>query len=478
MKLYRFLRYLLRAITKLYFLRIDSQNPEVVPETGPVILAANHPSSILDSVLLSTQLPRPVNYLAKSELFRSPFLAKIYGYLGAIPLKRGRGERAILEAFEHTFERLEAGRCVGIFPEGRNSPQLQIANLRSGTSRLALEVEARNGYELGLVVVPVGINFESRELFMSSALLRFGKPIRVADYATLHQSQPDKAVRQLTADIEQELKRQANHIEDLRLSQLISDLGSLYNEAIKVEDKAIPEVESDPVKVGPVRCFWRLMGKWFRPRPVHLEQMAQIFDGRSSLNQTLMRANLVEPQLVENLKSRVEVYKAHLRQVRLKEDVQQSFDQPIRERLLLSRMTVYALGMAPFALYGLVHHIVPWMVTRLLARRFHDEALRTFAYFGFGILTFIGSYFLYGLWLWQFTHRDLTSSLIYLATLPPTGLIALHYRGRIAQYRDKILVRTFFQTQENLVRQLQAERQAIIHRLELLHERYGQGPTI
>ncbi|MHA7880337.1 MAG: 1-acyl-sn-glycerol-3-phosphate acyltransferase [Saccharospirillum sp.] len=478
MRLYRFLRYVLRAITKLYFLRIDSQNPEAVPESGPVILAANHPSSILDSVLLSTQLPRPVNYLAKSELFRSPFLAKLYSYLGAIPLKRGRGERAILEAFEHTFERLEAGRCVGIFPEGRNSPQLQIANLRSGTARLALEVEARNQYRLGLVVVPVGINFEGRELFMSSALLRFGKPIQVADYAQLHRDRPDQAVRQLTADIEYELKRQANHIEDLRLGQLISDLGALYSEAIKVEGAGDSTQPDSPRQAGPMLKLRQLLARWFRPRPVHLEHMAQIFDGRSSLNQTLMRANLVEPQLVETLKNRVEVYKAHLRQVRLKEDVQQSFDQPIRERLLLSRMTVYALGMAPFAIYGLLHHLAPWMVTRLLARRFHDEALRTFAYFGIGVLTFIGAYVLYGLWLWQFTHRDLTNSLVYLATLPPTGLIALHYRGQIAQYRDKILVRTFFQTQETLVRQLQAERQAIIHRLELLHERYGQGEPI
>lgn len=470
MRLYRFVRGFLRAATKLYFLHIDSHHQDNVPEKGPVILAANHPSSILDSVLLSTQLPRPVNFLAKSELFRSRFLSKLYGNLGAIPIQRGRGEAAIKQAFSKVIERLEQGRCVGIFPEGRNSPHLQIANLRSGTARLALEAEAKNEFALGLVVVPVGINFESRELFMSSALLRFGQPITVANYRTLYQTAPDEAVRQVTTDIEQELKKQANHIEDLRLSQLIEDLGAVYADAVSAPDTPKPKNRKQKL--------WRSLANWFRPTPVPAEQLAQVFEGKSQLNQVLTRANIVEPQRVEALRTRVEIYKAHLRQVRLKVDLKQSFNNPIRERLLLSKMTVYALGMAPFALYGFLHNFIPWFATRLLARRFNDEALRTFAYFGFGVTTFVGSYVLYGFWLWQFTDRDLTNSLIYVATFLPTGLIALHYRGKIANYRDKILVRTFFRTQDTLVSQIKAERQAIVDRLGALHERYGQSELI
>lgn len=473
MRLYRILRAFLRAATRLYFLHIDAKHQDRVPSSGPVILAANHPSSILDSVLLSTQLPRPVNYLAKSELFRSGFLAKLYGQLGAIPIQRGRGERAIASAFETVIERLQAGKCVGIFPEGRNSPHLQIANLRSGTARLALDAEARNNFTLGLVIVPVGINFASRELFMSSALLRFGKPINVADFQDTHQSAPDKAVRALTIAIEHELKRQANHIEDLRLSQLIDDLGALYSEALQSNETRLP--------ARPARRSERILRNivyWFRPTPVPPEQLLQVFEGKAQLNQMLMRANVVEPQAVENLRAKVERYRAHLKQVNLKVNLQQSFKHPIRERLLLLRMTVYAVAMAPFALYGLIHNFIPWFATRLLARRFKDEALRTFAYFGFGVTTFVASYVLYGLWLWQFTERDLTNSLIYVATFLPTGLIALHYRGKIMNYRDKVLVRTFFRKQESLVRQLSAERQAIVNRLAALHERYGEGEFI
>lgn len=467
MRLYRVVRYLLRLLVHLYFLRVDSSNQDKVPATGPVILAANHPSSILDSVLLATELPRPVNYLAKSELFRSPFLARIYTWLGAIPIQRGQGEASKRKAFQQVFQRLEEGKCVGIFPEGRNSPHLQLANLRSGTAQMALEVEADNNYQLGLVVVPVGINFQNRELFMSSVLLRFGEAVQVADFAELHRRDPQEAILQLTRQLEQKLRQQANHIEDLRLGQLIEDLGGIYQHAIS----------NGPPEDSPPTGRWRQLKNWilgwFRPHQVAPEDLQELFEGRSQLNQALSRASLLEPELVDELNRRVIRYKDHLRQLNLRDDLNQDFAQPIKEKLLRLRMTLYALGMAPFALYGLLHNLVPWLIARFFGKRFHDEALRTFAYFGVGLAAFISTYLVFGFWLWRFTDRNLTSSLIYLATLPPTGLIALHYRTRITQYRHQILVRTFLLKRESLMQKLDDERQSIIRQLEKLHERYG-----
>ncbi|MDR9468809.1 1-acyl-sn-glycerol-3-phosphate acyltransferase [Marinospirillum sp.] len=468
MRLYRILRYLLRLLVHVYFLRVDSSSQDKVPATGPVILAANHPSSILDSVLLTTELSRPVSYLAKSELFRSPLLARIYTSLGAIPIQRGQGEAAKRTAFQQVFQRLEEGKCVGIFPEGRNSPHLQLANLRSGTAQMALEVEANNEYQLGLVVVPVGINFQNRELFMSSVLLRFGEAVRVADFADLHQRDPQEAILQLTRHLEQRLRQEANHIEDLRLSQLIEDLGGVYQQAIN----------NRPLDEAPPTGRWQQLKSWFlgwiRPRQITPEDLKELFEGRSQLNQALSRASLLEPELVDDLSQRVNRHKDHLRQFKLRDALDQNFAQPLKERFMRLRMTLYALGMAPLALYGLIHNLLPWLVARFFGKRFHDEALRTFAYFGVGVAAFLGTYLLFGFWLWRFTDRNLTGSLIYLATLPPTGLIALHYRGRITQYRHKILVRTFLRKRESLMQKLEDERQSIIRQLEKLHERYAE----
>src|SRR5436190_16914626 len=59
-----------RLVFKLYF-RWRVHNPERVPIGGPVILACNH-ASYIDPPLVGADLHRPINYLAREDLFRFP----------------------------------------------------------------------------------------------------------------------------------------------------------------------------------------------------------------------------------------------------------------------------------------------------------------------------------------------------------------------------------------------------------------------
>ena len=74
---------LLQLITQLYFVAIRATGRDHVPESGSVILAANHPVSILDAILLATLVRRPIHYLARNALFRYPVIAKVFRRLGA-----------------------------------------------------------------------------------------------------------------------------------------------------------------------------------------------------------------------------------------------------------------------------------------------------------------------------------------------------------------------------------------------------------
>ncbi|MBS3731588.1 MAG: hypothetical protein KGY42_01665, partial [Desulfobacterales bacterium] len=73
MKLYRVIIWLLRVFSRLYFVEVRSLHPERISGSGPVILAANHPASILDAILLATQTPRRIHFLAHSRLFKNRF---------------------------------------------------------------------------------------------------------------------------------------------------------------------------------------------------------------------------------------------------------------------------------------------------------------------------------------------------------------------------------------------------------------------
>ncbi|MBA3348796.1 MAG: 1-acyl-sn-glycerol-3-phosphate acyltransferase, partial [Actinobacteria bacterium] len=81
---------------------------------GPCVVAANH-ESLLDPLLLALAADQPLHYLAKEELWRTRAGAWLADAYGAIPVARGRGDRAVLE---RATALLAAGETVGIFPEG------------------------------------------------------------------------------------------------------------------------------------------------------------------------------------------------------------------------------------------------------------------------------------------------------------------------------------------------------------------------
>ncbi len=85
-----------------------------VPLRGALIMASNHISHF-DPPVLSGFFPRPLDWLAMEELFRSPVGRRIFTWLNCIPVDRGGGDRRSLR---ESLRRLAAGRAVGIFPEG------------------------------------------------------------------------------------------------------------------------------------------------------------------------------------------------------------------------------------------------------------------------------------------------------------------------------------------------------------------------
>lgn len=231
MKLYNGLIRFFRLVNRLYFVDVHAVGHERVPGQGPLIVAANHPGSILDSILLATHVPRPIHYLARSGLFRWPVAAALFRQLGAIPIYRAQdgNNHPTRNAgmFVRVYELLESGGCVGIFPEGQNSPAGRVGALRKGTARIALAAEARNDWRLGLQIAPVGITYENHDFLMSAVMLGFGAPIRVDAYAEQYHSDPDAAIRRLTDDLQLALRRQTLHSEDRKLGDLAAELSAL-----------------------------------------------------------------------------------------------------------------------------------------------------------------------------------------------------------------------------------------------------------
>jgi len=130
-------------------LRWTIEGAHNIPQSGPVVLASNH-VSYLDQLTLAwvaDRRGRHVRYLAKAELFDKPVLGTLLRAAHQIPVRRGRAEAA--DALEMAVDALRRGECVGVFPEGTISEDLEPMVAKSGTARLVKRA--------GVAITPVGL---------------------------------------------------------------------------------------------------------------------------------------------------------------------------------------------------------------------------------------------------------------------------------------------------------------------------------
>jgi 1-acyl-sn-glycerol-3-phosphate acyltransferase len=111
---------------------------------GPVLFAANHPSTT-DPIFIHLISSRPMSVMVASKVFSIPVLGPYMRKLQQICVTPGQGAQVLEEA----RQTLKSGRSVTIFPEGLISPADGFHAPRSGVARLALES--------GVPVVPIGI---------------------------------------------------------------------------------------------------------------------------------------------------------------------------------------------------------------------------------------------------------------------------------------------------------------------------------
>ncbi|MET3721519.1 MULTISPECIES: lysophospholipid acyltransferase family protein [unclassified Arthrobacter] len=125
---------------------------ENVPKDGPFIVAPNH-LSFFDSVIVQALMPRPVAFFAKAEYFttggvKGKVMKSFFESVGSIPVERGE-QAASVQALRTLLDILEAGKGIGIYPEGTRSRDGILYRGRTGVGWLALAT--------GAPVIPVGL---------------------------------------------------------------------------------------------------------------------------------------------------------------------------------------------------------------------------------------------------------------------------------------------------------------------------------
>ncbi|CAB4404209.1 unnamed protein product [Rhizophagus irregularis] len=82
------------------------------------------------------------------------------------------------QVYDAVFKTLNAGNCIGIFPEGGSHDRTEILPLKAGVTIMALGAMAANP-NLDVKIVPCGLNYFHAHSFRSRAVVEFGSPISI-----------------------------------------------------------------------------------------------------------------------------------------------------------------------------------------------------------------------------------------------------------------------------------------------------------
>ncbi len=150
---------------------------------GPALLAANHPNSFLDAIILASTFRQPIYSLARGDAFASPLYNKLLLALNMLPVYRiSEGSENLhhnYDTFSKVNKLLSEDRVVLIFSEGLCKNEWHLRPLKKGTARIAFAAW-QDGFEVE--VLPVGLNYSSFYRFGKSVIVNFGNPISSAEF--------------------------------------------------------------------------------------------------------------------------------------------------------------------------------------------------------------------------------------------------------------------------------------------------------
>ncbi len=426
MVLQKLWRYFCCGVVRVFYRKCEVEGLELLPSEGPVLLCANHTNSLADVVVILAASPRPVHPLARSGLFNMLMLRPVLALLQAVPVYRRQDSdgdtSANVDSFARCYDMFARGEVLLIFPEGISHSDPRLHPIKTGAARMALGAKQAMGH--APVVVPVGLNFTQKGKFGSSVFIRFGEPV---DLEPFPGGQDEDDVRRLTKEIQNALEAVTLNVDThLELQQLQS-------------------IE---------RFFVMRHGKYRR------RNLRQRFRALRELNQAYHELRTRQPRSVRRLRRRLYQFERLCKRWGVHDyHLTVSYRPGVVTRFILRSLTILFL-ILPLAAWGIVNSIVPFLLTRHLARlgsegSYHyDTAKMVLGLFLFSL--FWGAqtgavYYFFGM----------TTAVVYAASLPVTAAAAMIFRRERGRIWENLRVFFLFVRKRKLRRYLEARRNEI-----------------
>jgi 1-acyl-sn-glycerol-3-phosphate acyltransferase len=422
-----------RTVVSVFYRQHEISGLHHIPANGPVLLCANHANALADAVLIQAVTARTVHPIVRSGLFNNPFLKIILLMIQAVPVYRKQdaegGVKQNQDSFTRCYELLRMGECLLIFPEGQSHSDPKLRSMKSGGARLVL-----GAIEQGVLptVIPIGLNFSNKGKFRSRVLIKIHPALDLS--RPLDSTRTPSAVRALTEDIQ-------NALESVTLN------------ADRVQDiDFLQRVE---------RFFAMRHGK-YRQRSLDLrfkalKKIAQAYDQ--------LCANC--PARISQIKRQLQQFERMCNRWGIRDYHLTITYRPTIVTNFILRSIFVILFVLPLAAWGILNSIIPFLLTRHIARRIskgadqYDTAKMVLGLFFFWLFWFTQTAFVY-------LQLNAQTALVYAISLPPSAGVALFFRNENERIRENLRVFFLFIRKKKLKRYLVRRREKIEHELAQL----------
>lgn len=441
--IYRFLKTICKLALKVYFRKMHINGLENIPEKGPYLIVANHPSSFLDPLCIATNTKPKISFLAKGVLFKNKIIAAILRRLNMVPIYRAEDNPKLVsrnkEVFNACYQKLALRKVIMIFPEGTSEMERRLRKIKTGAARIALGAEKEHNYSLNIKIVPVGLNYTNSSRFRSEVVVNFGEPIMIKDYIEHYKNNEIETVKALTQDIENAIREQMIAINKQEHDELVERVERIYKTSLVEENNSLEDVKISQGITEAVDYYYQ-----------------------------------TEPQLYDNMANQIDRYFLKLKEVKLSDKSVEKMDK--RKRFipeLFKSFFALLLGF-PFWLFGIVSSYIPYKLPRIVALKITDsEAFYGALLMSLGTMFFILFYSVEIVVFWLFTQHALLT-LCFGVMLVLSGFYTIYYARNARRLYFNLQLALKLNRKKELVKELVIERKRLIKQLNEIKVRYEE----
>lgn len=393
--LYRFIQILVKIGMRLYYSEVKVKHAEFLEHDGPMIIIANHPNTLVDAWLVGNVCKQPIYFMAKGTFFSNKLKMTFLRSLNLIPINRATESktRGVSNdaSFEECYKILEQGKTLVIYPEGNSHMERVLRELKSGTARIALEAERRNGGKLNLKVVPMGLIYLQAEKFRSSILVNVGEGKGVTHHLEEFESKTSTAAKKLTEEFRAQLEKVLVTTQSREQESLIEELVEGMQSRYRGETKGVEE---------------------------HVEMLKKVRDRIELLS-------LMEPWKIEEIQTTLRNINWRLEKLKIKSDfLDRKFRSAMFIRQILFSILFVIIGF-PIFVVGFIHNILPYKLTDLLM----PKLVKNVEYYApvailLGLVIYPLNYFGFIFASGFLVTMPFWAKLVYFFLMPLTGMYA------------------------------------------------------